>query len=41
VRAAGALITGSASEVQGAVLRAAREALAAARAAQPVAERIA
>lgn len=41
LRAAGALITGSASEVQGAVLQAAREALAAARAAQPVAEGIA
>ena len=36
VRAAGALITDSAAEVRHAVLDAAREALAAARAAQPV-----
>jgi phosphoesterase RecJ-like protein len=41
VRAAGALATGNATEVREAVLRAAREALAAARAAQPVAEGIA
>ncbi len=41
VRAAGALIRGSAIEVRDAVLRAAREALANARAAQPVPERIA
>ena len=41
VRAAGALVTGSASEVRDAVLRAARDALAAARAATPVAEGIA
>jgi phosphoesterase RecJ-like protein len=41
VRAAGALITGSVTEVREVVLRSAREALAAARAAQPVAEGIA
>ena len=41
VRAAGALIKGSATEVREAVLAAAREALAAARAAAPVAEGIA
>ena len=41
VRAAGALVSGSVAEVREAVLRAAREALAAARAAQPVAEGIA
>jgi nanoRNase/pAp phosphatase (c-di-AMP/oligoRNAs hydrolase) len=41
VRAAGALVTGSASEVRDAVLRAARDALAAARAATAVAEGIA
>ncbi len=41
VRAAGALVTGNADEVRELVLRAAREALAAARAAQPVPERIA
>ena len=41
VRAAGALITGSATEVRDSVLRSAREALAAARMAQPVAEGIA
>jgi len=41
VRAAGALVTGSVAEVREAVLRATRDALAAARAAQPVAEGIA
>jgi phosphoesterase RecJ-like protein len=41
VRAAGALITGDVTAVREAVLRAAREALAAARAAQPIAEGIA
>jgi nanoRNase/pAp phosphatase (c-di-AMP/oligoRNAs hydrolase) len=41
VRAAGALINGNVAEVRESVLRAAREALAAARAAQPVAEGIA
>ena len=41
VRAAGALVTGNVAEVREAVLRAAREALAAARAAQPVAQGIA
>jgi len=41
VRAAGALITGNVAEVREAVLRAAREALTSARAAQPVAEGIA
>ena len=41
VRAAGALVSGNVTEVREAVLRAAREALAAARAAQPVAEGIA
>jgi nanoRNase/pAp phosphatase (c-di-AMP/oligoRNAs hydrolase) len=41
VRAAGALITGNVAEVREAVLRAAREALVAARAARPVAEGIA
>jgi phosphoesterase RecJ-like protein len=41
VRAAGALVRGNAAEIREAVLRAAREALAAARAAQPVAEGIA
>jgi nanoRNase/pAp phosphatase (c-di-AMP/oligoRNAs hydrolase) len=38
VRAAGALVSGGVAEVREAVLRAAREALAAARAAQPVAQ---
>jgi bifunctional oligoribonuclease and PAP phosphatase NrnA len=41
VRAAGALVTGNVTDVREAVLRAAREALAAARVAQPVAEGIA
>jgi len=41
VRAAGALISGNVVEVRDAVLSAAREALAAARAAHPVAEGIA
>ena len=41
VRAAGALVSGSVAEVREAVLRAAREALMAARAARPVAEGIA
>jgi len=41
VRAAGALVSGNVTEVREEVLRAAREALAAARAAQPVAEGIA
>lgn len=40
VRAAGALITGDVSAIREAVLRAAREALAAARAAQPIAQGI-